>query len=77
MNTYKLVKLTDLTSSSPQPHWPLVYKAVLELPHVAVQFHDIVDLPGVSDDAGPFGVDALAVSRARVSTSKLLIVEQS
>ncbi|GAQ79689.1 hypothetical protein KFL_000360050 [Klebsormidium nitens] len=47
-----------------EPHWPLVYKAVFEMPHIAVQFHDFVDLPGVSDDAGPFGIDALAEMKA-------------
>lgn len=56
-----------------QPHWPLVYKAVFELPHVALQYHDFVDLPGVSDDAGPFGIDALAVRHLLVLLRSFIV----
>jgi hypothetical protein len=44
-----------------QPHWRLVHKVVIELPITAALFHDFVDLPGISNDAGPFGADAFQV----------------
>lgn len=39
----------------------MVHKVVLELPITAALYHDFVDLPGISNDAGPFGADAYQV----------------
>ncbi|GAQ85562.1 hypothetical protein KFL_002410130 [Klebsormidium nitens] len=50
-------------------YWPLVERAVIQLPHRVVRWHDFTDLPGVSKDPGPFSCDA----REEIRKSDLVI----
>jgi hypothetical protein len=63
-----VLRLSKRPSVPVQPHWRLVHKVVIELPITAALFHDFVDLPGISNDAGPFGADAFQVREAFCSS---------
>ncbi|GAQ85565.1 hypothetical protein KFL_002410150, partial [Klebsormidium nitens] len=55
-----------------EPHWRLVHKVVIQLAVTAALLHDFVDLPGVSNDAGPFGADALEAAIRRLAKTLLI-----